>query len=79
MLKKSQIVALVGESGCGKSITARSVLKLLPPTLKIDSGIITLNDINILSLSGKKIQSIRGNQISMIFQDPFTSLNPLLK
>jgi peptide/nickel transport system ATP-binding protein len=78
-VKKSQIVALVGESGCGKSITARSILKLLPPPLKITSGSITLNDINILSLSEKKMQSIRGNQISMIFQDPLTSLNPLLK
>jgi len=71
-------VCLVGESGCGKSVTARSIMRLLPiPPGKIISGKILFEEKDILSLSEKDLQNIRGNAIAMIFQDPMTSLNPV--
>lgn len=76
-LEKSKMHALVGESGCGKTISAMSILRLLPKTAKITSGIIQYNDENILTLSNKHLQRIRGAKIALIPQDPMTSLNPL--
>ena len=74
-----EIFGLVGESGCGKTITALSILKLLPqPGTKIKSGTILLKGKDILSLSYEQMRSIRGNEISMIFQEPAAALNPLL-
>lgn len=70
--------ALVGESGCGKSVTAFSILQLLPtPPAKIESGNILLNGADLLELNKKQMRKIRGGKIAMIFQEPMTSLNPV--
>ena len=76
-LKKGQTLAIVGESGCGKTLTAMSILRLIPNTAKITSGSITYKDKEILTLTEKEMQSIRGKNIALIPQDPMTSLNPL--
>jgi oligopeptide/dipeptide ABC transporter ATP-binding protein len=77
-IKKEQTVALVGESGCGKSVTALSIMRLIPsPPGKIVSGKILFNNHNILELPEKQMRGIRGNKIAMIFQEPMTSLNPV--
>jgi oligopeptide/dipeptide ABC transporter ATP-binding protein len=71
-------VSLVGESGCGKSVTALSLLRLLPqPPARIDSGEIRLKGVNLLSLPLRQMRQIRGKEIAMIFQEPATSLNPV--
>lgn len=83
-VNKGEIVALVGESGSGKSVTSLSILQLLPtPPAKYSSGQILfsedgINSINLLERSADKLQDIRGNKIAMIFQEPMTSLNPVL-
>lgn len=74
---KGEMLALVGESGCGKTISAMSVLQLLPKTAKITSGVITVNGNNLLESACKELQKIRGAKIALIPQDPMTSLNPL--
>jgi microcin C transport system ATP-binding protein len=77
-VKKGETVALVGESGSGKSVTALSVMKLLPyPAASHPSGIINFEGRNLLKLPERDIRQVRGNQISIIFQEPMTSLNPL--
>ena len=76
-LEKGKMHALVGESGCGKTITAMSVLRLLAPNAKITSGEIIYNNKNLLSLTEKEMQHIRGKEIALVPQDPMTSLNPL--
>jgi oligopeptide/dipeptide ABC transporter ATP-binding protein len=77
-VRKSQTFALVGESGCGKSITALSILRLVPePQGKIVEGKIIFNGRDLLGLSEKRMRAIRGNRIAMIFQEPMTSLNPV--
>jgi len=77
-IAKGETVALVGESGSGKSVSALSVLKLLPyPSASHPSGEIMFGGRNLLSLSDKALRSVRGNKITMIFQEPMTSLNPL--
>src|ERR1700755_623649 len=77
-IKRGECVALVGESGSGKSVSALSVLKLLPyPAASHPSGSIRFKGRELLSLSESQIRSIRGNDISIIFQEPMTSLNPL--
>ncbi|MGL4558868.1 MAG: ATP-binding cassette domain-containing protein, partial [Afipia sp.] len=77
-IERGQCVALVGESGSGKSVSALSVLKLLPyPTAFHPSGSIRFKGQELLSLSENEIRGIRGNDISIIFQEPMTSLNPL--
>lgn len=72
-------VALVGESGSGKSMTALSVMRLVPPPGKVTSGSISLNGTNLLDLTDNKMRAIRGSRISMVFQEPMTSLNPVLR
>jgi len=74
---KGKTTAIVGESGSGKTLSALSILKLLPNGANIKTGEITYNNKNLLNLSQKEIQNIRGNKISTIFQEPMTSLNPL--
>ena len=74
---KGKTTAIVGESGSGKTLSALSILKLLPNGASIKTGEITYNNKNLLNLSQKEIQNIRGNKISTIFQEPMTSLNPL--
>lgn len=76
-INTGECVALVGESGSGKSITALSVLQLLPGTASHPSGNILLNGDDLLALKGVALQAVRGKRISMIFQEPMTSLNPL--
>lgn len=77
-IPRGQTVALVGESGCGKSVTALSILRLVPqPPGRIVSGRIVLEERDLLSLSESQMRRIRGNEIAMIFQEPMTSLNPV--
>src|SRR6202048_3789188 len=77
-IKRGECVALVGESGSGKSVSALSILKLLPyPTASHPSGSIRFKRNELLQLSEREIRGIRGNDISIIFQEPMTSLNPL--
>ena len=78
-LNPGETLALVGESGCGTTVSALSILRLLPePPAKILSGKILFDNQDLLSLNAKALQDLRGNSISMIFQDPMTSLNPVL-
>ena len=78
-IKKNEIFGLVGESGSGKSVLALSILKLLPKNGIIEKGEIFFKNDNIFSFKERKMQEIRGNKIGMIFQDPASSLSPLLK
>jgi oligopeptide/dipeptide ABC transporter ATP-binding protein len=75
----SQAVGLVGESGSGKSMTALSIMRLVPPPGKILEGQVLLKGKDLLRLSEEEMRSIRGKEISMIFQDPMTYLNPVMK
>src|SRR5215469_10063398 len=78
-LRRSETLAVVGESGCGKSMTALSIMRLVPnPPGKIVGGTITLEGKDLLQLDEGEMRDIRGNEISMIFQEPMTSLNPVL-
>src|ERR1700731_2224091 len=77
-VEAGETLAIVGESGCGKSVTASSVLRLIPePPGKI-KGSIRFEGIDLLKLDERAMRDIRGNQISMVFQEPMTSLNPVL-
>ncbi|MFP4418531.1 MAG: ABC transporter ATP-binding protein [Chitinispirillaceae bacterium] len=77
-IEKRSTLCVVGESGCGKSVTAQSVLRLLPiPPGRIVSGEILFEDKNVLAMNYQQLRSLRGNDIAMIFQDPMTSLNPV--
>ncbi len=76
-LNRGESVALVGESGSGKTVSALSILRLLPRTASHPAGTITFDGHNILSLSEGEMRRLRGNRISIIFQEPMTSLNPL--
>ena len=79
-IKPGETLGVVGESGCGKSVTALSVMRLVAnPPGKIVGGEINFNDENILEMSQEELTDLRGSKISMIFQDPMTSLNPYLK
>jgi len=78
-LNKGEILAIVGESGCGKTVSALSILRLIPePPGRIESGNILFNSMDLLKLSPRQLRDIRGRDISMIFQDPLTCLNPVL-
>ncbi len=76
-LHKGEMLALVGESGCGKTVSAMSILQLLPKTAKITSGTIDFYGENLINTNRKNLQQIRGSKIALIPQDPMTSLNPL--
>tara|TARA_Y100001970_G_C14205579_1_gene843736 strand:+ start:864 stop:1853 length:990 start_codon:yes stop_codon:yes gene_type:complete len=77
---KGEVLGIVGESGSGKSVTSLSINRLIPnPPGEIVSGKILYNDINLLDLSYEEMSKYRGNHISMIFQEPMTSLNPVLR
>jgi oligopeptide/dipeptide ABC transporter ATP-binding protein len=79
-IRRGEVVGVVGESGCGKSVTALSILKLLPqPRGRITRGSIEFGGRDLVRLSEREMRRIRGNRIAMIFQDPMTSLNPYLK
>ena len=77
-LERGEMLALVGESGCGKSLTSLALLQLIPSPGRIESGsVIRLGDTDVLALKGEALRRIRGRRIGMIFQDPMTSLNPV--
>ncbi|GIU82799.1 MAG: ABC transporter ATP-binding protein [Acidobacteria bacterium] len=76
-IREGELLGLVGESGCGKSVTALSVMRLIPPPGKIVSGEIVFKGENLADVSEERMREIRGNSIAMIFQDPMTSLNPV--
>ena len=78
-LKKGEVLAIVGESGCGKSVLCKSIMKLLPPSARIKEGSIHVKGQDITCYREKEMQKLRGRIFSMIFQDPMTSLNPTIK
>jgi peptide/nickel transport system ATP-binding protein len=78
-LKPQETLAIVGESGCGKSMTALSLMRLIPdPPGKIVGGAVKLDGVDLLGLDERAMRSVRGKDISMIFQEPMTSLNPVM-
>ena len=77
-LKRGEVLAIVGESGCGKSALCKSIMKLLPEHAKIMSGSISVNGADITAYRERDMQRLRGKLFSMIFQDPMTSLNPTM-
>lgn len=77
---EGKVLAVVGESGCGKSVTAQTIMKLNPmPPARIKYGTLKLGDIDIINTPEDEMQKIRGKEVSMIFQDPMTCLNPTMK
>jgi ABC-type dipeptide/oligopeptide/nickel transport system ATPase component len=79
-LEKGKTLGIVGESGCGKSVTALSIMGLIPkPPARIVGGEVLFDGKDLTKLSEGEMQHIRGNEVAMIFQDPMTSLNPTLK
>lgn len=78
-LKKGEVLAIVGESGCGKSVLCKSIMKLLPASARIKGGSILIHGQDITGYREKEMQKLRGQVFSMIFQDPMTSLNPTIK
>lgn len=80
VMRRGETLAIVGESGCGKSMTALSIMGLLPqPPAKITAGHVIFDGVDLTQLNQKQLQNYRGNKISMIFQEPMTSLNPVMK
>src|SRR5208337_2985270 len=76
-IKRGEILGLVGESGCGKTMTALSIARLLPsPPAKIVGGSIEMGDLDFARISDSEMRLSRGSKVSMIFQDPLSSLNP---
>ena len=78
-LDKGEMLGVVGESGCGKSVTMMSLIKLLPPAAEITQGAVILDGEDISKAGMSEINAIRGSKVGMIFQDPMTSLNPFMK
>ena len=77
-LRRGETLGIIGESGCGKSMTALALLRMVPsPPGRISAGRVLLNGEDLVRASEKRIRSIRGGAISMIFQEPMTSLNPV--
>lgn len=76
---EGEVLGLVGESGCGKSVTAHSVMRLVSPPGRIESGEILFRGRNLLNVSRREMHQVRGSRIAMIYQEPMSSLNPLLR
>src|SRR5258708_2643717 len=77
-VNRGEIVAIVGESGCGKSVSSLAIMRLLAKTGRVTQGSIAFDGRDLLALSAEEMREIRGRDIAMIFQEPMTSLNPLL-
>jgi peptide/nickel transport system ATP-binding protein len=77
-VRQGETVGLVGESGCGKTMTAMSIMRLLPPGGHITSGSVRLNGTDLVAISASDMRQVRGNDVAMVFQDPMTSLNPTM-
>ena len=77
-LHKGEVLAIVGESGCGKSVLCRSILKLLPDTARLPSGTILVNGVDIIGYGEREMTKLRGKLFSMVFQDPMTALDPTM-
>ena len=77
-LHPGEVLAIVGESGCGKSMLCKTIMKLLPKSAKIEGGKIWVNGVDITDYSDKDMRKLRGKLFSMIFQDPMTALNPTI-
>src|SRR5262245_60328453 len=76
-VQRGEILGLVGESGCGKSTIAYSLMKLLPPNARIGGGEVKLDGTELLAQDEETLRQIRGRRLAMIFQDPMTSLDPV--
>ena len=76
-LARGQTLGLVGESGCGKSVTSLSIMRLIRPPGRIVGGQVLFDGTDLLTLDAEEMRAVRGNRISMIFQEPMTSLNPV--
>ena len=76
-VQPGEVFGLVGETGCGKTVTRLSVLRLLPPSARVTQGCILFDGRDVLQMSEREIESLRGRRISVIFQDPASSLNPV--
>lgn len=77
-LKRGQILCIIGESGSGKSVTANAIMGLLPKSIRVSSGAIHLEGMDLVGLSPESLRDLRGRVVSMIFQDPLSALNPLM-
>ena len=77
-IERGETFALVGESGCGKSMTALSILRLLPDSGRVSAGSVDVDGIDIMQLPEARMRDIRGRRISIIFQEPSTSLDPVM-
>lgn len=77
-VRRGEALALVGESGCGKSLTAMALMRLLPEDAQVPSGTVTLAGRELLSLTEKEMECVRGAGIAVIFQEPATSFNPVM-
>jgi oligopeptide/dipeptide ABC transporter ATP-binding protein len=78
-VRRGEAVALVGESGCGKSVTAMSIMRLIAPPGRITAGEVRFKGKDLASISERDMRKVRGNDIAMVFQEPMTSLNPVFK
>jgi peptide/nickel transport system ATP-binding protein len=77
-LMPGEILCIIGESGSGKSVTANAIMGLLPPAIRVSAGSITMNGVDMLNADPQKLRSLRGRVVSMVFQDPLSSLNPVM-
>src|SRR5262249_22633425 len=77
-VRRGETVAVVGESGCGKSVSALAILGLVPPPGKIVRGAVRLDGESLLDATAERLRAVRGDDVAMIFQEPMTSLNPVL-